>query len=34
MHSNVTKIMLPAKCTVSWLHFSWATLYNVGLPGI
>jgi len=25
MHSNVTEIMLPAK-TLSWPHFSWATL--------
>jgi len=27
--------MLPAKCKLAnWLHFSWATLYNVGLPVI
>jgi len=26
MHSNVTKIMLPAKM-LSWPHFSWTTLY-------
>jgi len=28
MHSNVTKIMLPAK-KVCWPHFSWATLYSL-----
>jgi len=28
MHSNVTERVLPAK-VLSWLHFSWATLYIV-----